>query len=361
MSQDRDDKQFEPTQKKLDDARKKGEIPRSADLNMALAYAGFLIVALLLGRSILIGVAEKGMVLLGQADTLSGRPDPTASGWASDLFVWSLGTGILPVFLVPMALVLTGLFAQRALVFAPSKLAPKLSRISPLENAKNKYGRSGLFEFAKSFTKLMVISLVLAIFIWSRIDGIASAMSYSPDGVAVLLGRFAIQFLAILVAIAMVIGVIDLAWQTAEHRRRNMMSQKELRDEAKDSEGDPHMKAARRQRGQEIAMSSMLADVAESSVVIVNPKHYAVALKWDPSYPGPPVCVAKGVDEIAARIREAANENGVPIHRDPPTARALHASVEIGGEIASDQFQAVAAAIRFADQMRALARRRVTD
>ena len=130
------------------------------------------------------------------------------------------------------------------------------------------------------------------------------------------------------------------------------MSRKEMIDEAKDSEGDPHVKMQRRQRGQEIATNRMLQDVATADVVVLNPTHYAVALKWNRKGRGAPVCVAKGMDEIAARIREKAAEAGVPMHRDPPTARAIHASVEIGQPIRPEHYQAVAAAIRFAEAMR---------
>ena len=130
------------------------------------------------------------------------------------------------------------------------------------------------------------------------------------------------------------------------------MSRKEMTDEHKNSEGDPHVKAKRRQKGQEIAMNKMLIDVVTADVVIVNPTHYAVALKWEKGGGRAPVCVAKGVDEMAARIREKAAEAGVPLHQDPPTARILHASLQIGQEIATDQYKAVAAAIRFAEKMR---------
>ena len=130
------------------------------------------------------------------------------------------------------------------------------------------------------------------------------------------------------------------------------MSRKELTDETKNSEGDPHMKQQRRQKGVSIAMNQMLADVPEADVIIVNPTHYAVALKWDRLSPGAPVCVAKGVDLVAARIRERATEAGVPIHSDPPTARALHATLEIGQQVPHDHYKAVAAAIRFADRIR---------
>ena len=157
--------------------------------------------------------------------------------------------------------------------------------------------------------------------------------------------------------IAAVIGAIDYLWQRAEHLRRNRMSRKELMDEMKQSEGDPHMKSQRRQRGVEIATKQMVADTAKADVVIVNPTHYAVALQWKRESRRPPVCLAKGVDEVAARIREVAMEHGVPIHSDPPTARALHATIDIGQEIHPDHYKSVAAAIRFAEKMRQKAKK----
>jgi flagellar biosynthetic protein FlhB len=137
-----------------------------------------------------------------------------------------------------------------------------------------------------------------------------------------------------------------------------MMTRKEMTDEMKESEGDPHVKGQRRSRAIAIATNRMLADVDAADVVVVNPTHYAVALKWDRVRGDAPRCVAKGVDEVAARIRERATLAGVPIHRDPPTARALHASLEIGDEVARADWRAVAAAIRFAEKMRARARAR---
>jgi flagellar biosynthetic protein FlhB len=136
------------------------------------------------------------------------------------------------------------------------------------------------------------------------------------------------------------------------------MTRKELTDEMKQSEGDPHIKAQRRQKAIEIATKQMIADVAKADVVIVNPTHYAVALKWERGAKRAPLCVAKGVDEVAARIREVAAEAGVPIHSDPPTARALYAAVDIGQEIHPDHYRPVAAAIRFAEKMRRRSRER---
>lgn len=155
----------------------------------------------------------------------------------------------------------------------------------------------------------------------------------------------------IVLAVAAVLGLIDYIWQYAEHQRKNRMSRKEMTDEMKQSEGDPMLKHMRRQKGIAIAMNQMLADVPTADVIVVNPTHYAVALKWNRQSRSAPICVAKGVDEIAARIRETAIEHAVPIHSDPPTARTLFATVEIGAEISHEHFAAVAVAIRFAEDI----------
>ncbi len=361
MADDEQDKQNEPSQKKLDDARKKGDVPRSQDVNAAISYGTILLTFVVMGPWIAGHFGDLGVSILARIGHPSatrahlGIPLDAASLWRE------LGTGILPMLIPPGLLVIAALLAQRSLVFAPNKLAPKLSRISPISNAKNKYGRSGLFEFAKSFTKLVIVSGVLAFFLSQRMDTIASTMTSTPGGVSQLMARLATEFLAIIVVVFGTIGGIDLLFQHAEHIRRNRMSHKELKDEMKESEGDPYMKMARRRRAQEIALNSMLADVKEANVVIVNPEHYAVALKWNPTFSGPPICVAKGVDEVAAQIREVAMESAVPIQRDPPTARAIFAATDVGQEIHPDHYRPVAAAIRFAEQMRAKARKSFID
>lgn len=362
MSSDDDtEKQHEPSQKKLDDARRKGEIPRSNDLTAALALGGLLLVLAVSGGFLSERIGTLGIGLIRQAAWIDVRSGGFAVSVSSGSLALSLAAAALPMFVVPPVLVIASLLAFRALVFAPEKLSFRLSRVSPFSNAKNKFGRSGLFEFAKSAAKLLIVSVVLGVFLAARSERIGGTMQLEPQGVAVALGQLALEFIAILVCLLTAIGGLDLLWQIAEHRRRHRMSRKELQDETKDSEGDPHVKQTRRQRGQQIAMSSMLRDVAESSVVVVNPEHYAVALKWSPTFAGPPLCTAKGTDHVAARIRETARAAGVPIHRDPPTARAIHATVEVGSEILPEHYRPVAAAIRFADNMRQIARRKVLD
>lgn len=359
MSDDPDaaEKEHEPTERKLEEARRKGEVVRSTEIAAAASYGGLVLTAVAFGGVLMIRAGEQGMVLLDQADRLSDLF--TTSGRAplgGTLWQILLSTG--PWFAVPALAVILAIVAQRALVFAPDKLAPKLSRISPLANARNKFGRSGLFEFAKSFVKLVLVSVILWLFFLSRLPDLLDTVALAPGLVAAAMMRLIVEFLAIVLAVAVAVGAVDYLWQHHDHLRRNRMSRKELTDELKSSEGDPHMKQQRRQRGYDIATNRMLADVPKADVVIVNPSHYAVALKWRRSDRGAPVCVAKGVDEIAARIREAAAAAGVPVRSDPPTARALHATVEIGAQIPPDHYRAVAAAIRFAEAMRARMRER---
>lgn len=351
------EKEFEPTQRKLDEERKKGEVPRSTDLNTAAAIGGLALVCVALGAPLLPAFAQPQMVLLDQAPEIAALFAQRATPLAGGLLA-AVTLPLLPIFLIPMALVWAGLVAQRAVVFAPTKLAPKVSRISPIANAKNKFGRNGLFEFAKSLVKLVVISALLWQYLISRLEQIITSVHLGPGGGVLLLLWLVVEFLALVFVIMVVIGAVDFFWQRAEHQRRNRMSHKEMRDEIRQSEGDPFAKQKRRQRATEIATNQMLSRVAEADVVITNPTHFAVALRWDRGSLGAPVCLAKGVDEIAARIRERAIEAGVPIHADPPTARALHATLEPGDEVRPEHYEPVAAAIRFAEAIRRKARGR---
>lgn len=351
MSEDDDDKSHEPSQRRLDEARKRGEIPKSGDLSTAAAYAGFVLVGLVGGGSLLQAFGQTGLVLLDQPDRLApllfGRAPAPVAGMAAG-FV----KAALPLFVVPMLAVLAVLFAQRAVHFAPEKLAVKWSRISPLATARQKFGREGLFEFGKSFAKLLIVALILGVQLSNNAADILASLALKPAQSVALMLKLMLHFMVLVVITITVFGGVDYMWQRMQHRRRNMMSRKDLMDEMKDSEGDPHVKQQRRQRAQEIATNRMLQDVGEADVVVVNPTHYAVALKWSRAGRAAPVCVAKGVDEVAARIRAKAAEAGVPVQSDPPTARAIYATVDIGQQIRPEHYRAVAAAIRFAEAMR---------
>lgn len=354
---DDSEKSHAPSQRRLDEARKKGDVPRSADLTTAAVYGGLLVAIFVAGAGALQSAGTAAMVMLGQADRLApmmlhaGRA-PTAG------LLQAFALPFLPMLALPMVTAILGVIAQRGLVISPEKLMPKLSRISPIAAFGQKFGRDGLFAFGKSLTKAVVVCLLLAVLLPRHAASVLISSQVSPGQSSLLLLQILTQFLFLAFLSTLVFGGLDYGWQYLQHRRRNMMSRQEMVEENKDSEGDPHMKGHRRQRAREIAMSQMLADVARADVVLVNPTHYAVALKWKRGDRSAPVCLAKGTDDIAARIREKAAAAGVPIHRDPPTARAVYATVEIGAPIRPEHFKAVAAAIRFAEAMRKRAKAR---
>lgn len=350
------DKPYEPTQKKLEEARRRGERPRFVDLTTAASYAGLLLAGVALGSQSIGSAAGAMAGLLAGADRLA-EAAPNGRGDALLWPLWSALAGPLAIwFGLPALAAFLALAAQRGLAFAPDRLEPKLSRISPLATARQKFGADGLFEFAKSAAKLTVFTILLLALLSAEMERILLTVRLPPAQAVIALGALLVKFMALAVAATALIGVADALWQHASHLRQNRMTRKELADEQRESEGDPNFRFARRQRAQELAMNRMLDDVPGADVVVVNPSHYAVALKWSRLPGSAPVCVAKGVDEIAARIRERAAEAGVPIHRDPPTARALFATVEIGNEVQPEQYRAVAAAIRFAERMRQAAR-----
>ena len=355
---DSSDKSYEATPQKLLEARKKGEIARSTELLTAASYTGLFVAFTVAGYSGLTYLGSSMSVIIGQSAQIAplffGGAAATPAQGILEAVAWST----LPIFTFPAIAVLLALFATRGIVFAPVKIQPKLNKISVIANAKNKYGRNGLFQFLLSFLKLIIYSLCLVFFLYARLEEMVAALQTNPQTTVVLLAEICLDFLIVVVIVSAVIGGIDAVWQHFEHQRKNMMSRKEIMDETKNSEGDPYMKQERRQRAQALANTQMAAEVATADVIIVNPTHYSVALKWDRRPGQAPECVAKGVDEVALRIREIAAENDIPIRSDPPTARALHATTEIGDQISPEHYKAVAAAIRFAEAIRQKAKGR---
>ncbi|CTQ33240.1 EscU/YscU/HrcU family type III secretion system export apparatus switch protein [Jannaschia rubra] len=348
MSQDDGaERSHEATPQKLQEARRKGELVKSQDLAAWAGYLGALLCLVLVAPGAGRRLVDLGGTLLDRADTLSMPLRTGGPGQGGAVLVEAM-TVIGLLALPGAALVLGVLIAQGAIVVAPEKLGFKLSRISVLANAKNKFGPSGLFEFAKSAVKMMLFGGLMVWFMVRHADRFVIAATGDPRAIPGLMPQLLAEFVIVVVILSGVIAAVDYLWQRHTHLAKNRMTRQEVLDEMKQSDGDPHLKAKRRQKAEEIAMNQMLGDVPDATVIVVNPTHYAVALKWSPLDPSPPVCLAKGVDHVAARIREAATEAGVPIFSDPPTARALHAAVDVGSPIDREHFAAVAVAIRFA-------------
>jgi flagellar biosynthetic protein FlhB len=237
-------------------------------------------------------------------------------------------------------------------VFAPEKIKPKLSKLSLISNAKQKYGMDGMVEFLKKFFKMMFVAAIAIIFFYQAYFYLPS-MSFLPASQILPQMRETALTITFFVLIPTgLIALVDWPYAKFSHMKKLRMSFQELKDEQKESEGDPYMKMARRERARAISQNQMIQDVKKADVVIVNPTHYAVALKWDRDAGEVPICLAKGTDGLAAQIREQAELHDVAIHSDPPAARSLHATVEVGEPIRPEHYAAVAAAIHYADKLR---------
>ncbi|WP_347267340.1 flagellar type III secretion system protein FlhB [Paracoccus sp. (in: a-proteobacteria)] len=354
MSEGNDDKQFEASENKLRKAREQGDIPRSPELQSALTYLG-----LWLASAFAMGWAIPAWTTRA-AGALDGTSWPSTEGQAvADLaraLALQAGLAVLAGVAIIALPVLLGIALQRSLVLTPKKLLPDAQRINPLHNAGQKFGKSGLVGFALALGKALLVGVGGWFLYAALLPELMAAGGMADLQWVAGLGQILRRAILLALAIGAGFAVIDLLWKRLEYLRRQRMTRQEMLDEHKDSEGDPHLKAARRQKGVDIVLNAMLSDVQKADVVIVNPTHYAVALEWKRGSGRAPVCLAKGVDEVARRIRERAHEHAVPIWSDPPCARAIHAAVEIGEEIRAEHFAAVAAAVRFSEAMRKKAR-----
>lgn len=343
-----EDKRYQPSQKKLSDARRKGEVPRSQEVGVALTYLAFVTTLSLFGGPILQEVVLYLSEFLDPIALLGGnRSELIVRNRVYGVVVEIIGT-IAPVLLSASFLIIIMLALQRSIIFVSSNIKPKWKRVSFFAGVRRKFGTDGLFEFSKSFIKLLIYMITLIIFLIPLVGSISVASLLNPKIGILFIFEKSILLLLLATFISIIIAIIDYSWQVNQFIKKNMMSYQEIKEEHRESEGDPHFKSARRQRAIEIASNRMMQEVPNANVIIVNPSHYAIALGWNPLKHPAPIVLAKGVDEVALRIRSTGEDNCIPVFVDIPTARHLVATVAIGELIPSSHFEAVAAAVRFA-------------
>lgn len=349
---DGQERSFDPTPGRIEKARREGDIAVSREVIAAATYAGFYLV-LAAGSASLAAELIGGLRRLHQTPTgFAGLIRDHGSAVGGDLFVWVLLV-CAPMFLAPAVGAIAAIGGQRGFVLAFSKISPKWNRLSVVGNAKNKFGPHGLGEFSIAAAKLFGVIGIFALSFFGTFAELPAFSLLPAEAAGPVLQAATVLLIGAILLFSTAVAVIDSVRVTAAHKRRLMMTLEEIKRESKESEGDPQLKHMRRERSRAIATNRMLLDVPKANVVIVNPTHFAIALKWDGPKSGAPTLIAKGVDEMAARIREIAVTSGVPIRHDPPTARAIFGAVELGAEIRREHYAAVAAAIHFADAMRA--------
>lgn len=356
--QDPSSKTEDPTQRKLDDAVRKGNVASSQEVNHLFMMAMITLVVAVFVPSMAVDVQSILLTFLQHPHEIpfDGRH---LRHVMYDVVVDLLVILAAPVVLMVVAAV-AGNMVQKPPIFTTEKLKWKLDQLSILKNLRKKFSLRQVVEFAKSLLKLAFVGSVVLWLIWPKADILTQLMTIDFAEVPRIIWQLALMLLGGVVISLLFLAAVDLAYQKWEHFKGMRMSRQELRDEQKESDGSPEVKRRLRQIRNERARTRMLAAVPEATVVVTNPTHYAVALKYDQETMGAPVVVAKGVDSLAMRIREAAEEHKVPIIENPPLARALHANAEIDREIPVEHYKAVAEVIGYIMRLRsrAAARRR---
>jgi flagellar biosynthesis protein FlhB len=340
------DRPHAATPEKLRKAREKGEAPQSRELLTTAAFAIVVAGIALGGHEIFRHTGMRLRSIIANPGAIGDLETAGAAIWEAVVLPVSL------LLVLPIVGVLLAAKVQQNLFFASNRIAPKWSRISPMANAKQKFGPPGWMEFLKALIKAGAVCGTLTYLLLGDVGRLVGLPRLPVLSLFAETARLAEFIFYAGLAVALPLVVADVLWQRHQHAKQQRMSHEELRSETKDAEGDPILKSRRRERGMAYATAGMLQEVSKADVVIMNPTHYAVALKWDGGADTAPVCVAKGADHVALAIRRQAVDSAVPVRQDPPLARALFATVEVGAMIRVEHYAAVAAAIRFARMVR---------
>lgn len=328
------------TPKRLQDARKKGQVPKSADFNAALCLLTG-VVYFYIARGALSGKAHDYLAHYFHSYITA----PPNAERLIDIFIGTL-TGVFglmaPLLIILMLIAAAANIAQFGFLFAPEAIKPKLSKLNPLEGFKKMFSTRTLFELLKSILKVVLVGAVVYFVVKSRYFKMLNLFYGPPEYLfqKVLEGLLAVLLWGGLTYFA--IAVLDLLYQRYAFQKQMRMTKQEVKDEYKQTEGDPQIKAWLKRRQREILMNLIRKEVPDATVVVTNPTHFAVALRYEEEKNAAPVVVAKGADFLARRIKQIALENNVPIQENKETARFLYYNVEIGQEIPPELYQAVA-------------------
>lgn len=345
------EKTEEPTKKKLDDARKKGQSPKSQDVNAAMGLIGLLVVLIVMAESMFDQLSDIVLRALQQGVIAKSNEELLA------LMVELVKTGIktiLPFVAASVALGCAASFAQVGFNLTFEPLSPKFDKLNPAEGLKKLFSVRSIIDFLKMVAKAIALGAVLWVLITGMVPLLVGAVYFDPAGVGMLGWKALLKLLAAGCIVFVVVGPVDFGLQLWLFKRDQKMSKDDIKRENKESEGDPQLKGQRKQIAKEMATSPPEKRVPGSSVVVTNPTHYAVALRYEPGETPLPIIVAKGMDAEAMRIRAIAERSGVPIVGNPPLARALH-KLNLDDPVPEELFEAVAAVLRWVNYLKTLA------
>ncbi|WP_029008874.1 flagellar biosynthesis protein FlhB [Azospirillum halopraeferens] len=348
MSEDADEssKTEDPTEKKKEKAREEGQFARSQEINNWLIVAVMFIVLVSMLPSTLSGLQRRLTFYIEHVYQI-----PMDTGGVGQVLYRVVGDVLWALWLPVVLLVIAGILASVAQTgwhISWKLIIPKFSKLDPLKGLKRIFsGGAQAVELAKGVGKLLLVGGVSYLALLPMLRSIELYVGMDPFGLLASMDDIAFTLLAGVLAVLSIIAAGDLAWQTYSHNKKMKMTKQEVKDEHKQAEGDPVVKGRIRQLRFERARQRMMASVPQADVVVTNPTHYSIALKYDPQTMQAPVLLAKGVDSVAMKIREVATEHDIPIVENPPLARALYATVDIDEEIPAEHYRAVAEIITY--------------
>src|ERR1700742_3229695 len=341
---DSSDKTEDPTQKRLDDAHDRGDVAKSQEVNTWFVIAGATLVLSTFSGTMGGGILVPMRNLI--ANSWMIRTDGQGLLQLAAHIEYALIAAIGVPFLMLMLAAIAGNMIQHRLVWSGESLKPKLSKISPAAGATRIFGKQAAANFAKGIFKLIALGAVMTAILWPERHRLESMVRFDPAAILGVTTSLTLRLLGAVVAMLAAVAILDYFFQYRQWYERQKMSLQEMKQEFKQSEGDPHIKGRLRQLRMARMKKRMMAQVPKASVIITNPTHYSVALQYERGMAAP-LCVAKGVDNIAFKIREIAREHDIPIVENVPLARSLYATVDIDEEIPVEHYQAVAEIIGY--------------
>ncbi len=344
------EKTEDPTAKKQQQSRDEGQVPRSKELSTTAILLGGAVGLLFFGGSVVdavVDVARWNLIVPREHifDDLSVVNHLGSS-------VSHVASSLLPFLAVMFVAAVAGEVVLGGFNLSGKALLPKLSKMDPIKGLKKMFSANALNELFKAILKFMVIAPCAVLILHLRTEDLLSLGDQSPEAAIAFAVWIVSWSLLALAAATIIIALVDVPFQLWSHSQKLKMTLQEVKDEYKDSEGKPEVRGKIRQLQREIAERRMMSDVPTADVVITNPEHYAVALKYDPDQNNAPILLAKGEDFMALKIREVANANDIFVFEEPPLARAIFHNTEIGAEIPSGLYIAVAQVLAYIFQLR---------
>ncbi|MBO0344961.1 flagellar biosynthesis protein FlhB [Roseibium limicola] len=351
MADDTDDseKTEDPTQKRLKESHDKGDVAKSQEVSTWFTMAGTIVLIGIFAPSMATSVGQYLKGFLEHAGDIPMDGFALRAMWRDTGESIAMIVGFPLLSLVFMAV--AGNLVQHELLFTTEPITPKLSKVSPASGFKRLFSSESLVNFAKGLAKILIVGTLMCVVLLPHGDEMETIIFADVSLQLESARQLVLQLLAAVLAVMTVVAGLDFMYQKHKWFEKQKMSLQEVKEEYKQTEGDPHIKGKIRQLRMERSRKRMMAAVPQATVVVTNPTHYAVALKFEEGMSAP-LCLAKGVDATALKIREVAKGHEIPVIENPPLARALYATVEIDDEIPEEHYKAVAEIIGFVFKMR---------